>query len=47
MVDSLPSVEPQLVYNMTYNPALKIASGDNHVLILTEEGTVYSFGKRK
>ena len=45
MVDSSPSVEPQLVYSSLYNPAVKIASGDNHVLILTEEGSVFSFGK--
>ena len=47
MVDKTPSAKPELVYSNNYNVAVKVTSGDNHVMILTEKGDVYTFGKHE
>ncbi len=44
MVDTSPTAEPKLVYSNSYNVAVKVTSGDNHVIILTEKGDIYTFG---
>ena len=38
------SPSPELVYSSNYNKAVKIVSGNDHVVILTEQGDVYTFG---
>ena len=40
----LPSPTPVLVYSSPTNPAIKIASGSNHVVLLTDLGDVLTFG---
>lgn len=45
MVTTKPSEVPVLIYSMQFNRAVKVASGSNHVLILTEQGDIYTFGK--
>lgn len=44
MIDSSPSYTPQLVYSSPFNKAIKTASGCDHVVILTEQGDIYTFG---
>ena len=39
-----PSPRPQLVYEQSSNKATKVASGANHVVILTEQQDLYTFG---
>ena len=43
-MDCTPSFTPQLVYNDRSNAAVKIASGSDHLVILTTEGNVLSMG---
>lgn len=44
LVKCNPSLTPELVYSSTFNKALKIVSGSDHVVILTEQGDLYTFG---
>lgn len=44
LVKCNPSFAPELVYTSTFNKALKIVSGSDHVVILTEQGDLYTFG---
>ena len=45
LIDSTPSLEPQIMYSSTFNKAIKIVSGSDHVAMLTEQGDIYTFGK--
>ena len=33
------------MYSSSFNKAIKVTSGANHVMILTEQGDIYTFGK--
>ncbi len=39
-----PSIYPELVYSSSFNKAIKVASGSDHVVILTDQGDVLTFG---
>ena len=44
LIDDKPCPLPQLVYNNRANPAVKIASGSDHLFFLTLDGSIISIG---
>lgn len=40
----LPSPQPVLIYSSRVNRAVKVASGSDHVVILTDQGDLFTFG---
>ena len=44
LVKSSPSLSPELVYSTTFNKAVKVVSGSDHIVILTEQGDLFTFG---
>ena len=41
---NVPSSSPELVYSAPYNKAVKVVSGSDHVMILTDQGDIFTFG---
>ena len=40
----LPSPQPELIYSSRVNRAVKVSSGNDHVVILTDQGDLLTFG---
>ena len=44
LIQNTPCTQPELVYTSLSDRAVKIASGSDHLVILTEQGNVYTLG---